>query len=171
MTRLPEDLHRALRDPAPTNRVTTWTRGPTTKTCSRTETHPHAARPECRSGPAHRRFRLGPESDRACSRPICARTAYPFLPKRRPPGPRPPKERQTLPVDIPAPLCPYRAMLGETQKPILPHPRNAEYMRERKKQIPISFWTTAGDGGIDVLGNLLAKCSLVAALPSRSLRL
>jgi hypothetical protein len=30
-------------------------------------------------------------------------------------------------------------MLGETQKPILPHPRSAEYMRERKKQIPISY--------------------------------
>jgi hypothetical protein len=29
-------------------------------------------------------------------------------------------------------------MLGETQEPILPHPLNAEYMRERKKQIPIS---------------------------------
>jgi hypothetical protein len=26
MTRLPEDLHRALRDPTPTKRVTTWTR-------------------------------------------------------------------------------------------------------------------------------------------------
>jgi hypothetical protein len=26
-----------------------------------------------------------------------------------------------------------------------------------KNQIPISFWTTAGDGGIDVLGNLLAE--------------
>jgi phosphoglycolate phosphatase-like HAD superfamily hydrolase len=62
----------------------------------------------------------------------------PLLPKRRPPWPRPPKERQVLPVDIPAPLRKYRAMLDETQKPILPHPRSAEYMRERKKHIPIS---------------------------------
>jgi hypothetical protein len=37
MTRLPEDIHRALRDPTPTNRVTTWTRPRTTRTCSRTE--------------------------------------------------------------------------------------------------------------------------------------
>ena len=34
--------------------------------------------------------------------------------------------------------CQYRAMLGETQKPILPHPRSAQYRRARKKQIPIS---------------------------------
>ena len=29
-------------------------------------------------------------------------------------------------------------MLGETQKPILPHPRSAQYMRAPKKQFPIS---------------------------------
>jgi hypothetical protein len=29
-------------------------------------------------------------------------------------------------------------MFGEAQKPILPHPRNAEYRRERKRQFPIS---------------------------------
>jgi hypothetical protein len=86
MTRVPEDLHRALGDPTPTNRLTTRTRGPTTKTCSRTETHPHAARPEYRSAPAHRRFRLGPGSDRACSRPICARTAYPSCQNAVPQG-------------------------------------------------------------------------------------
>src|ERR1035438_532407 len=66
----------------------------------------------------------------------------PLLLKRRASGPRPPKERQILrqifAVDIAAPLCQHRAMLGETQKPILPHPRSAEYTRERKKQIPIS---------------------------------
>ena len=86
MTRLPEDLHRALRDPTPTKRATTWTRGPTTKTCSRTETHPHAAKPKYRSAPAHRRFRLGPGSDRVCSRPICARTAYPSCQNAVPQG-------------------------------------------------------------------------------------
>jgi hypothetical protein len=52
---------------------------------SPTETYPPAARPECRGAPAHGRFRLGPESDCACSRPICARTAPPPA-KRRPPG-------------------------------------------------------------------------------------
>ena len=40
-------------------------------------------------------------------------------------------------------LCHYPAMLGETQKPILPHPRSAEYLRAREKQILISnAWTT-----------------------------
>jgi hypothetical protein len=29
-------------------------------------------------------------------------------------------------------------MLGETQKPILPHPRSAQYKRARKKQILIT---------------------------------
>jgi hypothetical protein len=61
--------------------------------------------------------------------PDCA----PLLPKHRPPGPRPPKERQVLPVDIAALLRQYRPMLGETQKPILPHPRSAEYIRKRKQ--------------------------------------
>jgi hypothetical protein len=37
-------------------------------------------------------------------------------------------------VDIPASPCQYRTMLGETQKPILPHPRSAQYERESKKQ-------------------------------------
>jgi hypothetical protein len=46
--------------------------------------------------------------------------------------------RCVLPVDIPAPLWEYRAMLGETREPILPHPRSGEYMRECKKQMPIS---------------------------------
>ena len=86
MTHLPEDLPRALRDPTPANRVTTWTRGPTTRTRSRTEAHPHVARPEWRNAPAHRRFRLGPGSDRACSRPICARTAYPSCQNAVPQG-------------------------------------------------------------------------------------
>ncbi len=57
----------------------------------------------------------------------------PLLPKRRAPGPQPPTERQILPVDIPSPLCQYRGMHGETQKPILPHPRSARHMRARKK--------------------------------------
>ena len=30
-------------------------------------------------------------------------------------------------------------MLGETQEPILPHPRSAEHMRERKKQVPVIY--------------------------------
>ena len=62
------------------------------------------------------------------------------LPAKMPsPWVRPPRERQVLgqilSVDVPAPLSEYRAMLGETQKPIRPHPRSAEYLRERKKQI------------------------------------
>ena len=36
------------------------------------------------------------------------------------------------PVDIPAPVRQYRAMLGETQKPVLPHPRSAECARRAK---------------------------------------
>jgi len=80
------------RDPTPTNRVTTWSR--TRRTCSRTETRPYAARPECRSAPAHRRFRLGPGSDRACSRPVCARTAYPSSQNAVPQGQEHPRKRQ-----------------------------------------------------------------------------
>ena len=137
MTRLPEDLHRVLRDPTPTNRVTTWTRGPTTRTRSRTETPPHAARPEWQNARAHRRYRLGPGSDGACSRPISSRPAYPSCLNAVPQGRDRPRKRQEFPVDIPAPPCQYRAMLGETQEPILPHPRSAEYMRERKKQFPM----------------------------------
>jgi hypothetical protein len=34
---------------------------------------------------------------------------------------------QELAVDIPTLLCQYRAMLGEIRKPILPHPRSAQY--------------------------------------------
>jgi uncharacterized delta-60 repeat protein len=34
-------------------------------------------------------------------------------------------------------------MLGETQEPILPHPRSAEYLPARKKQIPISIISKA----------------------------
>ena len=29
-------------------------------------------------------------------------------------------------------------MLGKTEKPILPYPRNAEYLRAREKQCPIN---------------------------------
>jgi hypothetical protein len=112
---------------------------PITKTCSRTETHPHAARPKCRSAPAHRRFRLGSGSDCACSRPICARTAYTSCQNAAPQGQDRPTKRQELPIDFPAPLCQYRAMLGETRKPILPHPRSARYLRAREKQIPIRY--------------------------------
>jgi hypothetical protein len=43
-----------------------------------------------------------------------------------------------MPVDSPTPLWQYRAMLGETKKAILPHPRSVQYMRARKKQIPIT---------------------------------
>jgi len=43
-----------------------------------------------------------------------------------------------LPVDIPASLPQYRAMLGETRKAILPHPRSVQYERARKKQISIT---------------------------------
>jgi predicted GNAT superfamily acetyltransferase len=59
-------------------------------------------------------------------------------PKRRLPRPKPHEKRQKLPVDTSAPFCHYPAMLGETQKPILPHPRTAEYLRAREKQILIS---------------------------------
>ena len=137
-TRLPDRLHRTVRDPTPTNRVTTWTRRLTTRTRSRAETHPHAARPQWRNAPAHCRYRLGPGSDRACSRPICARTVYPSCQNAVPQGQDRQRKRQKLPVNIPPPLCQYRAMLGETQKPILSHPRSAQYMRARTKQIPIS---------------------------------
>ncbi len=34
--------------------------------------------------------------------------------------------------------CQYRSVLSGIPKPILPHPRSAEYKRARKKQIPIS---------------------------------
>jgi hypothetical protein len=57
-------------------------------------------------------------------------------PKRRLPRPKPHQKRQKLPVDTSAPFSHYPAMLGETQKPILPHPRSAEYLRAREKQIP-----------------------------------
>ena len=72
--------------PTRTNRVTMWTRGPTTKTCSRTETPPHAARPEWQKARAHRRDRLGPGSDGACSRPISSRPAYPSCQNAVPQG-------------------------------------------------------------------------------------
>jgi hypothetical protein len=32
----------------------------------------------------------------------------------------------------------HRAMVGEPEKPILPHPRSAKYVRARKKQILIT---------------------------------
>jgi hypothetical protein len=57
--------------------------------------------------------------------------------KTPPPGQDRPRKRQKLPVDIPVPLGQHRAMLGETQKPILPHPRSAEQRRARKNQIPM----------------------------------
>ena len=116
------------------------------RTRSRTETHPHAARPEWQNARAHRRYRLGPGSDCACSRPISARTAYPSCLNAIPQSRDRPRKRQEFPVDIPAPLCQYRAMLGETQKPILPHPPSAQYMRVRKKQIPISWMPSGYDG-------------------------
>jgi hypothetical protein len=50
----------------------------------------------------------------------------------------PRKYLQQLPVDIPAPLCQHRTMLGETRKPILPHPHSTEYMRATRKQILLS---------------------------------
>ena len=59
------------------------------------------------------------------------------LPKRRLPRPKPHEKRQKLPLDTSAPFCHYPAMLGETQKPILPHPRSAKYGRACKKQIPM----------------------------------
>jgi hypothetical protein len=46
--------------------------------------------------------------------------------------------RQNLPLDTRARIGQHRAMLGEIQEPILRHPRSAQYMRARKKQIPIS---------------------------------
>jgi len=60
-------------------------------------------------------------------------------PKRRLPRPKPHQKRQKLPVDTSAPFCHYPAMLDETRKPILPHPRNAEYLWAREKQILISL--------------------------------
>jgi hypothetical protein len=44
-----------------------------------------------------------------------------------------------LAVDIPALLCQHRGMLAGTEKPSLPHPCSAEYVRARKKHTPVSF--------------------------------
>jgi hypothetical protein len=44
-----------------------------------------------------------------------------------------------IPVDIPMPLCQYRAMLGETQKQFSLTRAAHEYMRARKK--PNSYQT------------------------------
>ncbi len=148
-SRLPENLHRALRDPTPTNRVTTWTRCPITRTRSRTETPP----PRCQAGMA----------EGACPPPLSAwarirlrllaanssRPAYPSCLNSIAQGQDHPRKRQKLPVDIPAPPCQYRAMLGETQNPILPHPRSAQYMRERKMQISISSVSGSTRSGLD----------------------
>ncbi len=128
----------ALRDPTPTNRVTTWIRGPTAKTCSPTETHPHTARPEYRSAPAHRRFWPGRGSGCACSRPIYARTAYPSCQNAVPQGQDRPRKRQKLPVDIPAPPCQYRAMLGEPKNQLSLTRAALSTCGRAKKQIPTS---------------------------------
>ena len=55
--------------------------------------------------------------------------------------------RQNLAFDIIARIGQHRAMLGETQKPILPHPRSAEHRRARKKQFPI-IWSPYGTAGL-----------------------
>jgi len=46
------------------------------------------------------------------------------------------KNGQYLPLDRSAPLCHYPAMLGDTQEPVLPHPRIAKYWRVHEKQFP-----------------------------------
>jgi hypothetical protein len=56
------------------------------------------------------------------------------------PGTRPEtgKKQAKMTVDSTARLCDGCTMPGETRKPILPHPRNAQYGRVREKQMPIS---------------------------------
>jgi hypothetical protein len=65
--------------------------------------------------------------------------AYASYQNAAPQGQGRPRKRQELPIDFPAPLCQYRAMLRETRKLILPHPRSTHYMRARDKQIPIKY--------------------------------
>jgi hypothetical protein len=43
------------------------------------------------------------------------------------------KTPQKWAVDLPFLPCQYCAMLGGTQKPVLPHPRSAKYKRARQK--------------------------------------
>jgi hypothetical protein len=43
-------------------------------------------------------------------------------------------------------------MLGETQKPILPHPRSPEYPRAREKQILISIIAASTRTTVEVVG-------------------
>src|SRR5208282_1189861 len=81
---------------------------------------------------------LEPGSDRACSRPICAQTAYPSCQNAVLQGQDRPRKRQKLPVDIPAPHCQYRAMLGEPKNQFSLTRAALSTCGRAKKQIPIS---------------------------------